>query len=420
MSLAQYFLLGNLLWELSERRLSNKYARQYRPFPLPSPDDRLFNSSDVSIIVPTVDWDGATFERAIKSWLANRPRELIVVTTASQLQQAQAFITSARITRANHGTKILVSAAPRANKREQMLEGVRHSSGKIITFVDDDVFWRPTTLPHLLAPFQELDIGLVGTQVDSDIPRERQNPDIITCWEVAALRNRSKRRAGNRAFYAADGSTNFTVSGATILLRAEIAQDPEFQREFAQETFLGVPQNSGDDSFITRWVLFHHLRESHQAMRWRLGIQITPEATVSTTLKTDSSFVHQMKRWLRTGLRYRLTCLLSEPGFRDFRRTTPYMARKMAEAMLNPILNLLWYVAFSQTLRRQPFIALLLALYYLYNQVTGMLAFAREFPYCRQKIWAAVIADKVPLVSDFYCWATLLVENWASRPSIDA
>ncbi|KAI0112574.1 nucleotide-diphospho-sugar transferase [Nemania sp. FL0031] len=404
---AIYFLLGNLLWELSERRRASKYIQQYKPFPLPSLDKRLWIPSEVSIIVPTIDYD-ENFQRAIISWLANKPLELIVVTTNSQFLQAKQFVNSAAIRRANHITKII------------LLEGFNHSNGRILAFVDDDVFWRPTTLTQLLAPFEQPDVGLVGTDIQSHVPKERRDPSVITGWEVAALRNRSKRRGGSKAFYVADGSTNFTISGATMLLRAEIVQDPVFQWEFAQETFLGVPQNSGDDSFITRWVLFHHLRAGRQRMRkWRLGIQITPEAFVSTTLKTDSSFVHQMKRWLRTGLRYRLTCIFSDPGFRAFRRTTPYMARKMAEGMLNPILNMLWYISFYQTLRTQPFVALLFALYYLYGLVTGMRAFAREFPYCRRKIWAAIIADKVPQVSDFYCWATLFVENWASRPSID-
>ncbi|KAI1123272.1 hypothetical protein F5Y10DRAFT_281086 [Nemania abortiva] len=394
MSAAQCVLFANFLWELSERRIAKKYIDQYKPFPLPSPKERLYDSSD--------------------------PKQLIFVTINSELGRTEGFVKSAAIRNANLGTEIIVTALPHANKREQLVKGVEHSTGKIIAFVDDDGFWKPSTLLHLLAPFQEADIGLVGGPVESYIPEERQNPSTITVWETAALRNRSKRRGGNKAFYMADGSTNFTVSGATMLLRAEIVKDREFQHEFMQETFLGVRQNTGDDSFITRWVLFQHLRAGRENMRWRLGIQITPEASVSTTLKRDKSFVDQMKRWLRTGLRFRLTCLFVDPGLRAFRRETPYMARKMVEGMFNPLLTLIWYVAFFQTLRHQPLVALLFAAYYLYGLVTSMAAFAREFPYCREKIWAAVLSDRVSLVSDWYCWSTLLVENWSSRAGVDS
>ncbi|KAI0533430.1 hypothetical protein GGR58DRAFT_115022 [Xylaria digitata] len=279
---------------------------------------------------------------------------------------------------------------------------------------------NPHTLINLLAPFQERDIGLVGGPIESYIPEERKDASVITAWEVAALRNRSKRRGGNKAFYARDRSTNFTVSGATMVLRAEIVKDPDFQTHFTGESFRGVRMNTGDDSFITRWVLFQHLRAGRQGKpQWRLGMQITPEATVYTSLIPDSRFADQMKRWLRTGLRFRLICLFDDPGLMNFWGATPYMCRKMVEGLYNPFLNLLWYVCFFTVLREQPLLALLIALYYCYGLVSGILGFAREFPYTRRKIWAAVIMDRVALVSDWYCWATLAHESWASRKGVD-
>ncbi|KAI0553191.1 hypothetical protein F4679DRAFT_600148 [Xylaria curta] len=422
MYLAEFILLENLLWETAEGRLSKKYIQQYKPFPLPSKDARLFNPSDVSIIVPTVGFDPESFSRAIISWLANSPLEIIIVTIYSERQKVIDFLDSERIRAANEGTstEITIESILRPNKRDQLITGVRESTGRIIAFADDDVLWNPHTLLHLLAPFQESDIGLVGGPIESYLPENRQDASVITPYEVAALRNRSKRRGGNKAFYAYDGSTNFTVSGATMLLRSAVVRDPEFQNAFIQEKFAGIRQNSGDDAFITRWVLFQHLRKDRQStQKWRLGMQLTPEATVSTTLMTDRRFIDQMKRWLRTGLRFRLICLSQDPGLWNFWHNTPYMCRKMVEGLYNPLLNIIWYVAFFITLRRRPLMAIFLALYYLYGLVSGMWAFAQEFPYCRRKIWAAVIADKISLVSDFYSWATLASESWASRQGVD-
>ncbi|KAI0871930.1 hypothetical protein GGS24DRAFT_509333 [Hypoxylon argillaceum] len=420
MPVAQLFLLGSLLRELAEGRLSKKYIEQYKPFPLPTEDTRLFDASDVSIIVPTVSWDPQTFPRALVSWLVNNPREIIIVTVWSEERKTRALLDSAPIQETIKDTDLKLLSIGWANKRDQLVTGIRASRGRITALVDDDAFWRPMTLLHLLAPFQEPDVGLVGTQIESFVPEERQNSSTITVWEVAALRNRSRRRDRIKAFYAADNSTNFTISGATMLLRAVIAADPDFQNELTLETFRRVVQITGDDSFITRWVLFQHLRNDRRHLKkWRLGVQITPEAYVSTALTTDIRFVCQMKRWLRTGLRMRLTLLFSEPGIIAFVRTAPYMALKMVEGLLNPFLNVLWYLSFFMTVNQRPFLALLLALYYLYGFASGLLAFAEEFPYCGRKIWAAVVADKVCLVSDFYCWATLFVENWASRPGVD-
>ncbi|KAJ2966263.1 hypothetical protein NUW58_g10704 [Xylaria curta] len=135
---------------------------------------------------------------------------------------------------------------------------------------------------------------------------------------------------------------------------------------------------------------------------------------------TDGRFVEQMKRWMRTGLRFRLTCVFSDPGLRVFWRTTPYMCRKMVEGLYNPILTLIWFYSFFKVLRTNPLVAMAIALYYLYGHVKGLLAFAREFPYCRRKLWAAFLVDKVSLISDWYCWCTLFTENWASRAGIDS
>ncbi|KAH8164497.1 hypothetical protein CIB48_g3757 [Xylaria polymorpha] len=424
MTLAQFFLLESLVWELAERRLARKYIQQYKPFPIPPEDARIFNASDVSVIVPTINWDPATLSRAMVSWLSNGPLEIIIVTVDNQRPQALRFIESDQPIQAaiaaNPNTEVIVSSISHPNKRFQLVEGIREAKGRIIALADDDVLWSQGTLLNLLAPFQKPEVGLVGGPIESYVPEDRKDASVISAYEVAALRNRSKRRGGNKAFFVNDGSTNFTVSGATMLLRAVIVKEPDFQNAFMFETFAGVRQNSGDDAFITRWVLFQHLqRDRLWRHQWRLGMQLTPEATVSTTLITDRRFVEQMKRWMRTGLRFRLTCLFSDPGLSNFWRTTPYMARKMAEGLYNPILNILWYVAFFITLRRTPLLALPIALYYLYGLVSGTLAFLQEFPYCRRKLYASVIADKITIVSDFYSWATLASESWTSRLGVD-
>ncbi|KAI2620259.1 nucleotide-diphospho-sugar transferase [Xylaria nigripes] len=421
MSGPSLFLLENLLWELNRWRIARNHAQQYKPFPLPSEDERLFSVSDVSIIVPTVGWDESEFTQALVSWLANKPHKIIVVTTRSEGRKTADLLASDPIDAANQGTEIRLLTVRRPNKREQLVEGINACrQSDILALVDDDAFWTPDTLMHLLAPFQNPDVGLVGGPIDSYVPKERQDPAVITAWEVAALRNRSKRRGGHKEFYAADGSTNFTVSGATMLIRAEIATDPDFQHAFVEEKFLGVRLNTGDDAFITRWVLFQHLKKGREELKqWKLGMQITPEASVYTTLLPDSRFVRQMKRWLRTGLRLRLTCMFVEPGMRGFRRTTPHMCRRMAESLYDPILNILWYVAFFSTLRSRPVLALLIALFYLYRFVSGILAFAREYPYCRDKIWAAILTDVLSRFWDWYSCLTLTTETWDSRQGVD-
>lgn len=183
----------------------------------------------------------------------------------------------------------------------------------------------------------------------SYLPEDRQNSKTISAWEVAAIRLRGKRHDSMQSAYAADGGINFCVSGVTMLFRGEIVRDPAFQQAFTNDDWMGVRQNTGDDGFLTRWVLFHHLLRPPRHHKeganvdsrpWTLGIQLTLEAEVGTTLMRDWRFAGQVKRWYRSGLRHRLLCLLYEPGYRSMRQTCPFMARKMVEGMLNPVL--LW------------------------------------------------------------------------------
>ncbi|OTB03002.1 glycosyltransferase family 2 protein [Hypoxylon sp. CI-4A] len=420
------YLAGLYLWDHVDGQEAGNYARRYRPFPVPYPDHAKYRSSDVSIIVPTIDWD-EDLPFNIVTWLASKPYELIFVTLeiyTDRLAHTLEFSYDVRKAVQESGTRVTILTVQQANKRTQLCRGINEATGKIVCLVDDDARWTSNqVLTQLLAPFEDDDVGLVGGPIGSYIPKERQNPNVITPWEVAALRIRQRRGPGMQAFFAADGSTNFTVSGLTMLLRTEIVKDPYFQFLFTHDMFDGVRQNTGDDGFITRYLLFQHLlphrgKSVLRPKQWRLGMQLTPEAEVLTSILRTNEFARQSKRWYRSGLRLRLTCLLYEPGFQGFRETAPYMARKMMGGMLGPIFTIVRFLLWCNLWIAFPKIALLLLLYVLYRWFNSLRGFIRQFPYCRSKLWAAMIADNLYLIFDFYSWVTLSSESWSNRASI--
>ena len=89
-------------------------------------------------------------------------------------------------------------------------------------------------------------------------------------------------------------------------MRAEILKDPSFQLSFTTESWMGLTLNSGDDSFITRWLMAHG---------WHFSVQSAPEAKVMTAVMEDSKFLKQLVRWKRNGFRFYTKALFWNPGF---------------------------------------------------------------------------------------------------------
>lgn len=166
------------------------------------------------------------------------------------------------------------------------------------------------------------------------------------------------RNNAMKAFYAADGSTNWCLPGPTILGRAEILRDPAFQRAFTGERWRGARCNIGHDGFLTKWVLFNrHLLPRHRGRtdmppgrRWRLGVQHTREAELLTSVERGAGLTFgQMVRWSRQGLRTRIRWLGDEPGFRAMRRSHPYLAWKMVGDCVKPLVMAVWLGALCGT-----------------------------------------------------------------------
>lgn len=84
------------------------------------------------------------------------------------------------------------------------------------------------------------------TPPSAHLGQSRKHADVITPWEVAALRafDAPSKYLVLRA--AADGG-QWCLVGRTILARTNILQDSEFYREFLNELWFFKPLNTGDD-----------------------------------------------------------------------------------------------------------------------------------------------------------------------------
>jgi len=332
----------------------------YRPIPLPE-NPTYVASEDVTIIVPTID-AGEEFRgespqafaqaflnpapqasvcrqrstdetEAAYSWLEGNPKEIIIVTEEKMQAPLQELANSV------DPTRIRVLTVPFANKRMQMSHGIRNTTTDIIVFADDDAIWPPTLLPYVLACFEDQQIGGVGTS-------QRVQPcgDRLTIWEVLAAFRLTIRNIEIASSAHIDGGIP-CLSGRTAAYRTVILKDPDFLHGFTNDLWLGKYHlNSGDDKFLTRWMVSHG---------WNTYVQVCKEAELLSTMKPNWRFLKQVLRWTRNTWRSDFRSIFTE---RYIWTKHPYVAYTMIDKFINPLTLLVGpalvsYLIYKSTLK---------------------------------------------------------------------
>lgn len=186
-----------------------------------------------------------------------------------------------------------VLGAPKANKRMQMIQGLREVKTDVVIFADDDVFWPNDFLCHILAPLDDPAVGAVGPFNALERRENNNGWDFLNAvylkrweWEVGATSN-------------VDGGVA-CLSGRTMAIRTHIVQDPAFVNAFFGERWFRAVSllAADDDSFITRWLVNR---------RWKIKIQCG--TSVKTSLDANWKFLQQCLRWSRTTWRSNSTSL---------------------------------------------------------------------------------------------------------------
>jgi hypothetical protein len=90
----------------------------YKPEP-PLPNNR-FKSSDVTLIIPTIDTDEEAMHEAMRSWVLNEPFEIIIVTVGEETQRELQRIADTSV--AADITRVL--RIDKAHKRYQLVHGM--------------------------------------------------------------------------------------------------------------------------------------------------------------------------------------------------------------------------------------------------------------------------------------------------------
>jgi len=264
----------------------------YRPdAPEHSGEHTPYLAAHTTLVCPVLSPSLPALKLALYSWVACRPSSILIVASVNEADQIERAVSEALSTYPD-GRFVcrirVLEADPGAGKRDKMMAGVEacEASTGVVVFVDDDVTWPPSMLRWLLKPFERRNVGGVGT---SQAMRPLREDGAETSWEVLADMRLTQRFIDVAASQALDGGCQ-CLSGRTAAYRHHIVADPVFKSLFLRETWRGVPLQSGDDKFITRWLARHD---------WDVQMQLHPDCTAMTTFRPDATLLLQLLRWSR-------------------------------------------------------------------------------------------------------------------------
>jgi len=371
--------------------------------PIPISDEPKYSSKDVTVIIPTIDGDGDELRATIRSILKAEPAEIIVVTIDANFKTA--VLMAAAISR-----NIRVLSVSQANKRRQMCQGIPEVRTEITVFADDDVSWPEQTLLYMLAPFEDPQMGGVGT---SQHLRREKRPNL---WNFLGAAYLIRRNFDIAACTHLDGGIP-CLSGRTVAYRTNILQDPEFQYHFTHETWRTYQLNADDDNFLTRWMVSHG---------WKTWVQFHKDCEIETTLEDNPKYLKQCLRWARSNWRSNLKSMFLE---RDVWRRHPWSCYAVFQTtitdwalIIDPLLIwMLWRVTadWSSDTRWAARAAFLVWMWFLSRVVKYLQHFAR---YPQDLIYIPVITlfGYYHSIIKFKALCTLHETAWGTREGADA
>jgi hyaluronan synthase len=266
-------VVGLLSWSVWLVRVS--LSRRYRPLPIGY-------RTTTSVVVPAYREDPETIVRCARSWLAEKPTEVIVVPDADDKEviDGLSWICDPRLR---------VMPFRHEGKRAALGVGMRAARYEVIILADSDTQWLPGLLPCIEAPFEDPKVGGVGTRQNVFRP-ETSLWRRVADWMIDIRYLDyvpSQARAGAVA----------CLSGRTAAYRRSAVMKVLGHME--HEFFLGRLCVSGDDGRLT-WLML--------AAGYKTVYQSTAR-TLSMFPDQPWPFFKQRLRWSRNSYRCYLTAI---------------------------------------------------------------------------------------------------------------
>lgn len=234
------------------------------------------------MVVPVYREDPDVLERCLRTWVAQSPREVILVVDDRDDHLLNRL-------RSLHLANVQVLPWRHTGKRGALGAGFRMATSDIIVVTDSDTSWREGLLEAIQMPFADPRVGGVGT-------RQYVYARRTSIWRRVAHWLLNTRYLDYVPALSRAGSVP-CLSGRTAAYRRNVILP--LVSELEHEIFLGRECVSGDDGRLTWLVLAMGFHTVHQ------------DSARADSMFPDSlaAFVRQRLRWSRNSYRCYLTAI---------------------------------------------------------------------------------------------------------------
>ncbi|CAN5681313.1 hypothetical protein BH10CHL1_BH10CHL1_35990 [soil metagenome] len=346
-----------------------------------------------SMVIPVYNENPDVFRLALRSWLANRPTELIAVIDHSDEQCIQIFkeFQQGRVEYAFWDTKLELIITKKPGKRPALVDGILVATGEIVFLVDSDTIWAEDVLVNSVAPFEDPKVG--GVTI-------RQN-----VWQPSSVAQRvfdvylDIRYSDEVRYLTAFGDVITCLSGRTAVYRRS-AVTPLLD-DLMNEKFMGQKVISGDDKCLTLLL---------QANHWKVRYQ--ENARVYTPgFGVFGGFQKQRLRWARNSWRSDFKALFSSWAWRK-----PFFIFHLIDRLFQPFTTLIApiYCLFSIYQQHWFMVGLLLVWWSVSRIIKIWPHFKGKFSNIRILFWYIGISYWFAVVR-IYALFTMNQQGWITR-----
>ena len=344
----------------------------------------------VSVVVPSYREDPDILLRCLESWLAQNPSEVILVVDVGDTEAHRRL---AQVT----DPRLHVLVYEHAGKRSALGVGIRAARGEIIVFADSDTWWQPGLLDAVQMPFEDPQVGGVGTQ-QNVYQRHTSVWRRIADWLVNLRYYDYVPAMGSKGGVAC-------LSGRTAAYRRSVILPVVENLE--NEFFLGRRCIAGDDGRLTWLVLSQGYKTVHQSSA--RAISMFPDSF--------RAFVKQRVRWSRNSYRTYLTAL-----WKGWLWKTPFVTKvTVLQILLTPVTMgvTLAYLIFSRILDNLNPLGITLAIGWvlLGRGIRGWSHLKRYPKEIALLPLTALVIIMISLPIKLYAFVTMNKQGWLTRSS---